>query len=142
MSTRITTGRFAPALFLFACALGAAGCSDEVTGPSDLEGGVWRLESMEIEGGAAFAPEDPSRFTVEFNPDGTIGVRADCNQCGGSYTLSGDRLTVGPLACTLVACPTNRGQEFATLLDGTTSVDADDDELEIESSRGSLAFTR
>jgi heat shock protein HslJ len=122
--------------------LGLASCSKDVTGPSDIQGGVWRLESMEPATGAIFVPSDPSRFTVEFKADGTIGVRADCNQCGGSYTLAGNRLTVGPLACTLIACPTGEGQQFAALIDGDTSVDADDDELEIESSDGSLELTR
>jgi heat shock protein HslJ len=142
MSTRITTGRFAPAFFVFACALVLAGCSDEVTGPSDLQGGQWRLQSMETEEGR-FVPDDSSLFTVQFAADGTVGVRADCNQCGGSYTLNGDTLTVGPLVCTLIACPTARGQQFATLLDGTGEVEIEDDrELEIESSEGTLILTR
>ena len=127
------------ALFL---GLGLVSCGDDVTGPSDLQG-PWRLESMEFQGAAAFVPEDPSRFTVQFDPDGTIGVRADCNQCGGSYTLRGERLTTGPLACTLVGCPTNRGQEFATLIDGASEAEIEDDgKLEIESSEGTLVLTR
>lgn len=142
MPNRSSARRFARLLVVFAGALVHAACSDEVTGPSDLVGGPWRLESMVLEDAAAFVPEDPSRFTVEFNADGTLGVTADCNQCGGSYTLNGGNLTAGPLVCTLVACPTNRGQEFATLIDGTTSLDLDGDELEIESSEGTLVLTR
>jgi heat shock protein HslJ len=134
--------RFARVLVLFACALFHPGCSDEVTGPSDLEGGTWRLQSMALDGADAFVPEDRSRFTIEFGADGNLGVRADCNVCGGSYTLSGGRMTVGPMACTLVACPTNRGQEFATLIQGTTSVELEDGELEIESDGGTLELTR
>jgi heat shock protein HslJ len=97
---------------------------------------------MRTEAGGTFAPSDPSRFTIEFKTDGTIGVRADCNQCGGSYSVSGDTLTVGPLVCTLIACPTGEGQQFAALLDGSTEVDADGDELEIESADGTLELTR
>jgi heat shock protein HslJ len=134
--------RFARVLILFAGALVHAACSDEVTGPSDLVGGAWRLESMELDDADAFVPTDPSRFTVEFNADGSLGVRADCNQCGGTYTLSNGRMTVGPLFCTLVACPTNRGQEFASLIQGTTSLELEDGELEIESSTGTLVLTR
>jgi heat shock protein HslJ len=136
------TGRFGGrAVALVLCVLGLASCSEDVTGPSDIQGGVWRLESMETANGA-FVPGDRNRFTVEFKADGTVGVVADCNQCGGTYTLDGDKLTVGALACTLIACPTPEGQQFAALLDGTTSVDADDDELEIESADGTLEFTR
>ena len=142
MVNRKSVRRFAPVVVLFASALVHAACSDEVTGPSDLVGDAWRLESMELDDAAAFVPADPSRFTVEFNEDGTLGVTADCNQCGGSYTLTDGRLTAGPLVCTLIACPTNRGQEFASLIDGTSSLELDDDELEIESSDGRLLLTR
>lgn len=141
MSNR-KSGRFARVLIVFVCALVPVACSDAVTGPSDLEGGPWRLQSMELDGADAFTPEDRSRFTVEFGADGSLGVRADCNQCGGSYTLSGGKMTVGPLACTLIACPTNRGQEFASLLQGATEVELEDGELEIESPGGTLELTR
>ena len=122
--------------------LALAGCSEDVTGPSDLQGGAWRLRSMETETGGRFVPDDPGQFTVEFKADGTIGVRADCNGCGGSYTLAGDRLTVGPLVCTLIACPTPRGQQFAGLLDGTTEIEVEDGVLEIESPDGSVELIR
>lgn len=140
MTIREGARSFGRALAL-AGALGLVSCSDGVTGPSDLQGGAWRLESMETEGGR-FVPDDPGLFTVEFGADGALGVRADCNQCGGSYTLNGDTLTVSPLTCTLVACPTPRGQQFAALLEGTTSVESDDGKLEIESSEGELVLTR
>lgn len=142
MSSRKPARSFARVLILFAGAFVHAACSDEVTGPSDLVGGAWRLESMELDGAAAFVPDDPSRFTVEFKADGSLGVRADCNQCGGSYTLSGGNMTAGPLFCTLVACPTNRGQEFTSLIDGTTSLELEAGTLEIESSDGTLVLTR
>ena len=113
-----------------------------MTGPSDLQGGEWRLQTMRTETGGTFEPEDPSRFTVEFQADGQIRVRADCNGCGGSYTMNGEQLTVGPMVCTLIACSTTRGQEFASLLEGTTEVDADGNELEIESPDGTLELIR
>lgn len=142
MNTR-ESRRFRRLVLAIACSvLGFASCAEDVTGPSDLQGGVWRLASMETETGGRFVPEDPSRFTVEFQADGTILVRADCNGCGGSYTMTGERLSVGPMVCTLIACPTTRGQEFVALLEGTTDVDADGSELEIESPDGTLELTR
>jgi heat shock protein HslJ len=68
--------------------------------------GVWVLREMRLAGADAFVPGDSSRFTVEFAPDGGMGVVADCNQCGGTYTLDGEALVVPDLVCTLVLCPT------------------------------------
>jgi len=127
---------------LLAFTLFQAACAHEVTGPSDLEGAAWRLQAIEVDGANAFVPEDRSRFTIEFGADEALGVRADCNLCGGSYALSSGRMTVGPLACTLIACPTNRGQEFASLLQGTTSIELEDAELRIGSDRGTLVLMR
>ena len=132
--------RFRAALAM-AAGLGLAACSDGVTGPSDLQGTTWRLKSLETESGR-FVPDDPGLFTVQFEADGTVAVRAECNGCGGSYSLNGDRLTVGPLVCTLIACGTGRGEQFASLIDGTSSVELEDGELEIESPDGELVLTR
>lgn len=129
-------------LIVVAAALPLLSCSEEVTGPSDVVGTVWRLESMQRTGAARFVPDDPSRFTIEFKADGSLAVRADCNGCGGSYTLNGGTLTSGPLICTLVACPQPEGQQFAGIIDGTSQLDKDGDELEIESSEGTLVLTR
>lgn len=130
-------------LIIIAAAVPLVSCSNEVTGPSDVVGTVWRLESMERTGAARFVPEDPSRFTVEFKADGQLGVRADCNVCGSSYTLDDGTLTAGPLVCTLIACPRPEGEQFASIIDGTSEVGKDgDDELEIESSEGKLVLRR
>jgi heat shock protein HslJ len=70
-------------------------------------------------------------------------VRADCNSCGGPYTLSGARLTVEGMACTLILCAGPNGGEFAGLIEGTTTLDKDgEDTLEIVSSDGRLLLKR
>lgn len=135
--------RLRAALVALACALSLPGCSDEVTGPSELVDGVWKLRSMEFGDAAPFVPDNPDRFTVEFQADGRIGVVADCNQCGGTYSVSDGKLTVSALACTLILCPTPQGGQFASLIDGATSIEKDgDDELEIESAEGKLLLRR
>lgn len=119
-------------------------CSEGMTGPSDLMGGEWRLQSMRLTSAAAsFVPDDPSRFTVEFEADGAIGVRADCNSCGGSYSLRGSQLTVPGMACTLALCATPSGGEFANLIDGTSTLTlVDDDTLEVLSPEGRAILVR
>lgn len=132
------------AMFVSLGALALASCNDGVTGPSDLMGGVWRLQSMRLAGAASsFMPEDPSRFTVEFKADGSIGVRADCNSCGGTYTLSGDQLSVPGMACTLALCATPQGGEFANLIEGVSTLGKDgDDTLSVASPDGVATLVR
>jgi heat shock protein HslJ len=48
---------------------------------------------------------DPSRYTLTFNEDGTLQAQVDCNSGSGSYTLDGTNLTFGPIATTRMACP-------------------------------------
>jgi len=131
------------ALFALAGVLPLLSCSEGVTGPSDLVGGAWRLQSMQLVGGEVFVPDDPSRFTITFEADDHITVVADCNRCGGSYALSGVTLTVPAMACTLAACPTPRGEEFAALVDGSSTLAADAlGRLSIESPEGRLLLVR
>jgi heat shock protein HslJ len=48
---------------------------------------------------------DPSRYTVQFLPEGRLLARLDCNQGSGGYTASAGVLTLTPLAVTTVTCP-------------------------------------
>lgn len=50
---------------------------------------------------------DPENYTLTFNSDGTVNIKADCNNASGSYTADDSRLTieVGPM--TKAACPSD-----------------------------------
>jgi hypothetical protein len=51
-------------------------------------------------------PDSPAKYTLEFKPDGTAQVVADCNRGAGSWTsASAGQLRFGPLALTRVQCP-------------------------------------
>ena len=41
---------------------------------------------------------DPSRYTVQFLPEGRLLARLDCNQGRGGYTAAEGVLTLTPLA--------------------------------------------
>ena len=117
-------------------------CEDGVTGPSDLSG-TWRLQAMRLPGGQDMVPPDPARFTVEFEGDLDVRVQADCNGCGGSYTLDDDELTTSNLTCTLIGCPSAPlDTQYVGILVGTSEIDLDDDELTLSSSRGTLRYRR
>jgi heat shock protein HslJ len=117
-------------------------CGGDMTSPSDLSGGTWHLAVMEPEGSPSFVPPDPSRFTVTFEEDGRIGLRADCNVCGGDYTLDDDTLVVEPLACTLALCAPSGGEAFAGLVMGRSAVEVEGAVLRLESDRGRLTLRR
>ncbi|MBN1316971.1 MAG: META domain-containing protein, partial [Anaerolineales bacterium] len=66
--------------------------------------GVWQWQESVTPVGS-IAVEDPSRYVLEFLPDGAFNITADCNSGSGSYTLADNAITlaVGPM--TLAACP-------------------------------------
>ena len=105
---------FSVALPLLVAALTAA-CTQSVSSPTpasvsyttaQLEGS-WTLASIAPIGGARQDRPFNAVYTLTFN-DGKMSTRADCNTCGGSFSVSaGAVLTAGPnLACTRAACPT------------------------------------
>ena len=73
----------------------------EITNPV---GFVWKWEGTQtpVE---RIAPDDPTRYTLEFLPDTTVAAQIDCNRGHGKYTLDGQAITIGPLATTRMACP-------------------------------------
>ena len=111
---------------------------DTVPLRTDVE---WQLESFAPPSGPAVQVADPNLYTVRFGADGTLAARADCNRCAGPYRLNGASLTVGPLACTLAACPLpTLGDQFTAALDGVTSYVQTPTELVLTSDRGTLHF--
>ena len=65
-----------------------------------------------------FDVETPENYTITFNSDGTVNVKADCNTVLGTYTADDNgslSIELGPM--TLVACPPeSRGDEFVQKL--------------------------
>lgn len=68
-----------------------------------LEGPVWRLIRLRGQDETALAGL-PSGVTVRFEA-GRLQGFGGCNQLVGSYTVDHDRLTFGPMAGTMMACP-------------------------------------
>ena len=61
--------------------------------------------------------ETPASYMVTFNEDGTLDIKADCNDASGTYTLDGANVTIEVGAATLAACPgDSRSEQFLQLL--------------------------
>ena len=63
------------------------------------------------------AVNDPTRYTITFNTDGTAAIKADCNNVVASYTTDGSALSIVPGPTTLAACPEDSlGDQFVANL--------------------------
>ncbi len=47
---------------------------------------------------------DPARYTIQFNEEGSAGIKADCNNVGAGYTTEGSAISITLGPSTLAAC--------------------------------------
>lgn len=60
-----------------------------------------------------FEVSDPENYTVEFQLDGALNVKADCNNASGFYTVDGSSLNIEMGPMTMAMCGTeSRSDEF------------------------------
>lgn len=127
-------------------AIGTASCSsDTLTSPSSAAqlNGTWRLSQI-TQGGTVHNEDlNAGRFNGTFSTN-SISVKADCNTCTGSTTLSGSTLTVGPLTCPNVAACGSApiDTRFRSVLAGAVTVRINDRLLQLNSAQGELRFER
>jgi heat shock protein HslJ len=70
-------------------------------------------------------------------------VKADCNTCNGTTTLTGATLTVSALACPRAACSSAPlDTRFTNLVDATQTVRINNRLLQLNSDRGELRFEK
>jgi heat shock protein HslJ len=74
------------------------------TGAASLAG-TWQWQSTQASNGSSTVVADPTRYTINFQADNSLQIRADCNQVGGTYSVSGSSLTLNLGPSTLAACP-------------------------------------
>lgn len=103
---------------------------------------VWELVELTGNDGRPVEIEDPSRYTVQFQPDGNLAIRADCNQATGTYTIEDGILEITPGMTTLVLCPPDsQADPFQDLLHSAERFEFDDDgHLTLISPEGNLRF--
>lgn len=127
-----------------AVALLAGGCGDDVlTGPSAVIGGVWKLQSLEIPGRGFVQIPQPANYTAEFKDGGLLAVKADCNSCSGTYTISGESMKISLAACTAAFCGSaSFDTAFLAVLNNANTFGVLDSELTINSIQGLARLKR
>ena len=77
----------------------------EATAPTgSLIGPLWQLTGItKVDGNITI--NDPTRYTISFNADGTANLQSDCNVGGATYTVGeGSALTITPGVSTMAFC--------------------------------------
>ncbi|MCB0106993.1 MAG: META domain-containing protein, partial [Caldilineaceae bacterium] len=95
----------------------AAPANERVTLAIELTTNPWLWTSFS-DPMEEFAVETPENYTITFNTDGTVNIKADCNNARGSYTADDNgslAIKIGPM--TRALCPPgSRSDEFVQKL--------------------------
>lgn len=122
----------------------AAASEDAVAGSAALEGPTWRLVSLPGHD-TGFLAAVSDGVTVQLS-GGALQAFAGCNRMRGAYTVDGDRVTFGPMAGTLMACPPPLGDvenAVSRALTGTQRFAVAGDTLTLVSAAGeTMTFPR
>jgi len=71
-----------------------------------LAGTAWQLVEIVSMNDRVDAPDDHALYTLQFQSDGGVQLRADCNRATGSWTsASPGQLEFGQIAATQAVCP-------------------------------------
>jgi heat shock protein HslJ len=82
--------------------------------------------------------------TITFDRNGTVYGDAGCNRFTGAYKVKGDRISIGPLATTLMACPEPimaAEATFLTRLNAAVAYQATDAVLKVFAPKDLIRFT-
>src|SRR5262245_37176238 len=116
-------------------------CDDNPFKPSDVKEVTWKLETIERTGNPTIQVPNPEQYTLKLGNDGRVAIHADCNQCGGTYTLDGNTLRVSDLACTLISCGLgSQDGTYAAALSGTSAIALNESHLILRQGDVTLRF--
>ena len=73
---------------------------------ASLAGTSWQLVKFTGSDGSKVEPDERTKYTLAFQPDGVVVARIDCNRGRGSWKSdTPGQLVFGPLALTRMMCP-------------------------------------
>jgi heat shock protein HslJ len=103
---------------------------------------LWQTIAISDPAGETSEIPDPASYTLQFLPDGTLLIRADCNRGRSSYELVDGKLVVHPGVATLALCsPGSLDQAFMQALNGASRYAFDQDgHLRLTGSAGDLTL--
>jgi heat shock protein HslJ len=95
-----------------------------------LVGTPWYWDQTTMNNGEMLVPDNPASYTVQFFPDSSILIQADCNQVIGTYTVEGSSITIQMGPVILAACPPGSlSDQFVANLNEAAIYTIQDDKL-------------
>jgi len=70
-----------------------------------LEGSNWQLVKLTVLGGYVFAPDDHSKYVLNFRSGNRLTGNSDCNSINGSWQQENNELHFEPFITTTSLCP-------------------------------------
>ena len=116
---------------------------DTITPPSELSEvqGTWQLQAFELTAGSTILIPNGQDFTIQFDPDGSLGVKADCNLCGGVYETNGNSISIDVQFCTRAYCgDESLDNQYLQALANTSRYTREGRELLLDYSNGTLRY--
>jgi heat shock protein HslJ len=109
-----------------------AACTS-ASGSESITGTTWQWSAMQETAPAHLSVvPDPENYTIAFNTDGSVEIKADCNNAGGSYTLSGSSLTIQVESSTMAYCgDSSQDQIYLQSLANASGYAIEDDSLQL-----------
>jgi heat shock protein HslJ len=112
---------------------------------SGLTGFLWTWQELREAGSDDIQVTDPLSYTLSLLPDGSLSIRADCNQGSGRYSLGENgSITITLGAMTKVACPEGSlSEEYLELLETAAAYELNGGTLalELNDDGGQMIFT-
>lgn len=112
--------------------------------PEQVVNILWQWSDLvETAPAAQSVVPDPENYTIVFNPDGTVNIKADCNMVKGGYTLDGGALSIQLGPSTMAFCgEQSLDQQYLGLLSqvGSASLENGRLMLHLRDDAGRLGF--
>lgn len=112
----------------------------------DLAGTAWHVTAYNNGKQAVVSVLRGTSLTLSFSPEGKVAGSAGCNRYAGSYSASGEKVSIGQLASTRKMCARpekimEQEAAFLKVLEGAAVARLDGNRLELRNADGALMLT-
>ncbi len=111
--------------------------------PPGLGGTKWDVVNLNNGKQAVVSVLEGPKLTLAFGADNRVGGNSGCNTFSGTYESGDGKLTIGPLASTMMACPEPAGvmeqeAQYLAALQKAATYEIAGDTLTIRDAEGAM----